>query len=270
MGQPADADAGRSDHTSARGKSVMTPVVFLHGIGGGARSFAPQIASFAARGYQPVALDLLGYGGRERVDAMTFDALAEDVEATIKKSALDTPVLVGHSMGGMVVQTLLRRRPDGYRAAVLSCTSPAFGNPSGDFQKQFVADRLEPLDEDYTMETLAPEAADDIMGPNADPAGRALFIENFAAVPEKTYRAAVKCLVTFDERANLPNIKIPILCLAAEHDRNAPPPVLEKMASKIPGAYYICLSGLGHVPNLEAPAAFDGALLNFLAHVLAR
>ena len=36
----------------------MMPVVFLHGIGGGARSFAPQIASFAAAGYQPVALDL--------------------------------------------------------------------------------------------------------------------------------------------------------------------------------------------------------------------
>src|SRR5947207_8889560 len=196
MGQPADADAGRSDHTSARGKSVMTPVVFLHGIGGGARSFAPQIASFAARGYQPVALDLLGYGGRERVDAMTFDALAEDVEATIKKSALDTPVLVGHSMGGMVVQTLLRRRPDGYRAAVLSCTSPAFGNPSGDFQKQFVADRLEPLDTGYTMADVAPAAMRAMMGPNAAAAGAAPIVEEYAKVPEATHRALEQSLAT--------------------------------------------------------------------------
>src|SRR5256885_15435848 len=109
MGQPADADAGRSDHTSARGKSVMTPVVFLHGIGGGARSFAPQMASFASAGYQPVALDLMGYGDREPVDAMNFETLAEDVEFAIGQSALEQPVLVGHSMGGMVVQTLLRR-----------------------------------------------------------------------------------------------------------------------------------------------------------------
>ena len=246
----------------------MIPVVFLHGIGGGAPSFAPQMASFAAAGYQPVALDLMGYGTREPVEAMSFEALAEDVEFAIGEAGLEQPVLVGHSMGGMVVQTLLRRGRGNYRAAVLSCTSPAFGNPAGDFQKRFVADRLEPLDEDYTMATLAPEAADDIMGPSAEPAGRALFVENFAAVPEATYRAAVKCLVTFDERANLPNIKIPILCLAAELDRNAPPPVLEKMASKIPGAYYICLSGLGHMPNLEAPAAFDGAIFNFLGYVL--
>ena len=62
LGEPADADARRAGRACARGKSAVIPVVFLHGIGGGARSFAPQIASFAAAGYQPVALDLLGYG----------------------------------------------------------------------------------------------------------------------------------------------------------------------------------------------------------------
>jgi 3-oxoadipate enol-lactonase len=243
----------------------MIPVVFLHGIGGGARSFAPQIASFAAS-YQPIALDLPGYGGRAPVDAMSFEALAEDVEASMARSALERPVLVGHSMGGMVVQTLLRRRPDGYRAAVLSCTSPAFGNPDGEFQRKFVADRLAPLDAGKSMADAAPGAAANVMGPNPDPVGRALFIEQYAAVPEATYRAAMQCLVTFDERSNLPNIRIPVLCLAAEHDRNAPPPAVEKMASKIPGAYYFCISGLGHMPNLEAPAAFDAAIFNFLAH----
>jgi len=246
----------------------VIPVVFLHGIGGGARSFAPQMVSFAAAGYQPVALDLMGYGTRVPVEAMSFEALAEDVEVAI--AGLERPVLVGHSMGGMVVQTMLRRSPDGYRAAVLSCTSPAFGNPSGDFQRKFVAERLAPLDAGRTMAQNAAAAADGMMGPNPDQAGRALFIEQYAAVPEATYRAAVKCLVAFDERASLPNIAIPVLCLAAEHDRNAPPPVLEKMAGKIPGAYYLCLSGLGHVPNLEAPAAFDQAIFNFLDHVLTR
>jgi 3-oxoadipate enol-lactonase len=249
---------------------TVIPVVFLHGIGASARSFAPQIASFASAGYQPVALDLAGYGAREPVAAMSFEAMAEDVEFAISQSALEKPVLVGHSMGGMVVQTMLRRRPNDYAGAVLSCTSPAFGNPAGDFQKTFVADRLAPLDAGKTMAEIAPQAAAGIMGPNPDPAGRALFIEDYAAVPEATYRAAVQCLVTFDERANLPNIKIPTLCLAAEHDRNAPPSVLEKMAGKIPGAYYLCLSGLGHMPNLEAPAAFDAAIFNFLSYALAR
>jgi len=141
----------------------VTPVIFLHGIGGGARSFAPQIASFAAAGYQPVALDLPGYGARTPVEAMSFEALAEDVEFTISQSGLERLILVGHSMGGMVVQTMLRRRPDDYAAAVLSCTSPAFGNPAGDFQKKFVADRLAPLDAGRTMADAAPDAADNVM-----------------------------------------------------------------------------------------------------------
>ena len=101
---------------------------------GGRVDQAAKIASFAAAGYYPVALDLPGYGGRDPVSAMSFDALAEDVEFAITRGALERPVIVGHSMGGMVVQTMLRRKPDGYVAAVLSCTSPAFGNPSGDFQ----------------------------------------------------------------------------------------------------------------------------------------
>jgi pimeloyl-ACP methyl ester carboxylesterase len=242
--------------------------VFLHGIGAGAGSFAPQMASFAAAGYRPVALDLPGYGARAPIEAMSFEALAEDVEFAITQRALEKPVLVGHSMGGMVAQTMLRRKPTGYRAAVLSCTSPAFGNPAGDFQKKFVADRLAPLDAGRPMAELAERAAENLMGLHADPAGRALFVREHTAVPEATYRAAVKCLVTFDERANLPEIKIPVLCLAAEHDRNAPAAVLEKMAGKIPGARYVCLPGLGHVPNLEAPRTFDAAIFNFLDHAL--
>ena len=191
---------------------------------------------------------------------MSFEALAEDVEFTIGESGAGAagagrPLDGRH--GGADACCAAGRTTT--RAAVLSCTSPAFGNPAGDFQKKFVADRLAPLDAGKTMADVAPGAADGMMGPNADPAGRALFIEQYAAVPEATYRAAVKCLVTFDERANLPSIKVPVLCLAAEHDRNAPPPVLEKMASKIPGAYYFCLSGLGHMPNLEAPAGFRRA-----------
>jgi 3-oxoadipate enol-lactonase len=61
---------------------------------------------------------------------------------------------------------------------------------------------------------------------------------------------------------------VPVLCLACEKDPNAPAPVMERMAARIPGARYVCLPGLGHLPNLEAPAAFDAAILDFLRHAL--
>jgi len=244
-------------------------VVFIHGIGGNARIWAPQMASFAAAGFSPVALDLAGYGAREPVDRMDFDMLAADVEAQIARLGLDRPIVVGHSMGGMVAQTLLRRGPRAYRAAVLSCTSPAFGDPTGEFQKKFVADRLAPLDAGRTMAQLAPAMVAAVSGPAPDPAGRKLAIETIGTTSERSYRAAVHCLVGFDERANLAHIGIPVLCLAGEHDRLAPPAMMERMAARIPGARYVCLTHVGHLPNVEAPQAFDAAVLDFLRAALA-
>jgi 3-oxoadipate enol-lactonase len=244
-------------------------VVFLHGIGGSARAWAAQVESFTAAGYRPVPLDAPGYGTRPPVTTMDFDGLAADLETVIEERKLDRPVLVGHSMGGMIVQTALRRRPDAYRAAVLCCTSPAFGAPTGDFQKKFIADRLAPLDAGGTMPALAASIIDEILGPAPDPAGRALAIDSMAATPASTYRAAVNCIVAFDERSNLPSIRIPVLCLAGEHDRNAPAPMMERLAAKIPGARCVIIPGVGHLPNVEAPQAFDAAIFDFLSHALA-
>jgi len=244
-------------------------VVFLHGIGGNARIWAPQLASFAAAGFRPIALDLLGYGAREPVDRMDFDLLAADVEEQVARLDLDRSIVVGHSMGGMVAQTLLRRLPRAWRAAVFSCTSPAFGDPTGEFQKKFVADRLGPLDAGRTMADLAPGMVAAVSGPAPDPAGRQLAIDTIASTSERSYRAAVHSLVGFDERANLARIGIPVLCLAGEHDRLAPPGMMEGMAKRIRGARYVCLKGVGHLPNVEAPPAFDAAVLDFLRAALA-
>jgi 3-oxoadipate enol-lactonase len=73
-------------------------VVFLHGIGGAARIWAPQQHSFAHAGFRPVAVDLPGYGGRPPVDTRDFDMLAADVEDTIERLELDRPVIVGHTV----------------------------------------------------------------------------------------------------------------------------------------------------------------------------
>ena len=63
---------------------------------------------------------------------------------------------------------------------------------------------------------------------------------------------------------------VPTLLLAGEHDKNAPPAVMKKMAAAIPGSTYLEMHGIGHLQNLEAPDEFDGLLLNFLElpHVL--
>jgi 3-oxoadipate enol-lactonase len=84
-------------------------------------------------------------------------------------------------------------------------------------------------------------------------------------VSPATYRRALEALVTFDRRSSLGAIHVPTLLIAGEHDKNAPPAVMKKMAAAIAGSTYLEMMGIGHLQNLEAPDDFDGALLNFLA-----
>jgi pimeloyl-ACP methyl ester carboxylesterase len=148
---------------------------------------------------------------------------------------------------------------------VLCGTSPAFGKPDGDWQREFVAQRTAPLDAGQSMADLAETLVPQMVGPGSLPEGVRLATHCMGLVPAATYRRALECLVTFDRRANLPNIHVPTLLVAGEHDRNAPPAVMRKMGERIANSTFIEMKGIGHLQNLEAPEEFDGLLLNFLA-----
>lgn len=245
-------------------------IVFLHGVGGGKASYDRQLPVFAAAGYRAAAFDAPGYGDNPPVTAMDWPGMADAVLAGIDALGADRVALVGHSMGGMVAQEVAPRAPERLWALVLSGTSPAFGNRDGDFQKKFVADRLGPLDAGHTMRDLARSIVDSLVGPDPDPFGKAAAIACMSAVPDATYRAAMTNLVTFDRRDALAKIAVPTLVLAGENDTNAPAAMMEKMASRIPGAVYRCIAGAGHLSNFERPADFDAAVLAFLNHVEGR
>jgi 3-oxoadipate enol-lactonase len=85
-----------------------------------------------------------------------------------------------------------------------------------------------------------------------------------AAVPEASYRASMLALLGFDQRSALKEIKVPTLVLSGSKDKNAPAPMMAKMATHIPSATYLELEGVGHLANLERPDAFNTALDQFL------
>jgi len=62
---------------------------------------------------------------------------------------------------------------------------------------------------------------------------------------------------------------LPTLVLSGSKDKNAPAPMMAKMASFIPSANYVELDGVGHLVNLERPTAFNAALDQFLKMVKA-
>ena len=240
-------------------------VLMLHGVGGGHLAFAPQVETLASNGYRAVAWDMPGYGHSAPIEPYTFKGLAESCIALIEALQCENVALVGHSMGGMVAQEVVARRPDLVNKLVLCGTSPAFGKPDGEWQRQFLAERTGPLDAGRSMQELAETLVPRMVGPGSLPAGVKLATHCMSLVPPSTYRRALEAMLTFDRRANLPHIAAPTLLIAGEFDRNAPPKVMKKMADAIPRSTYIEMKGIGHLQNLEAPDEFDGFLLNFLS-----
>ena len=263
---PMKTRDGRFGYEAA-GDAALPPLVFLHGIGGAARAWRGQLDFFGDR-YRAMAWDMPGYGGSASLPTVSIDALAGALRDFLQQVGATKPVLVGHSIGGMIVQQLLAKDPRIAGAVVLAQTSPAFGKPDGDWQKSFLEARLGPLDRGETMVSLAQTLVKELVGDDPDESGMALARDCMASVPEATYRATMLALMGFDQRNALKNIAVPTLVLSGSKDRNAPAPMMARMASYIPSAKYVELEGVGHLVNLERPGAFNAALDQFLkAHV---
>lgn len=230
-------------------------VVLLHGIGGP-----------TWQGLVPGALDwpMPGFVGTPALPRMTFPALAIALRDALDARGIRQATLVGHSMGGMLAQEFVATWPDRVAKLVLYGTTPAFGGRDPSFAEAFLQARLGPLDGGRSMAEAAPEMLADMFEADADPAALPQAAAALASVPETVYRETVRCLTTFDRRADLSRIAVPTLLIAAERDRAAPPKTMQRMAEAIPGARLSVLAGVGHVAHLERPAAFQAALLPFL------
>lgn len=247
----------------AAGDPRSTPLVFLHGIGGAARAWRGQLTFFGDR-YRAIAWDMPGYGGSAALASPGIAELANSLQDFLHGVGVNRPVLVGHSIGGMIVQQWIVRHPYRATAVVLAQTSPAFGRADGDWQRTFIEARLGPLDRGQTMASLAPALVRELVGDNPDTDGVELARDCMASVPEASYRASMLGLLGFDQRRALADIKVPTLVLSGSRDKNAPAPMMAKMASYIPSASYVELEGAGHLVNLERPKAFNAALDEFL------
>ncbi len=241
----------------------MTHLLFLHGVGGGHHSWDAQLPYFSARGYAAHAWDQPGYGHSAMVEPYGLEQIAAALERLIVSLGDEPVVLVGHSMGGLIAQEAYARYPQRVKALVLTFTSAAFVGGS-DFAKQFVAERIGPLDAGVSMAELAKRVMPAASGSKADPEGVRHAIQIMAHLSPQTYRNAVHMLTTFERRAELPKIAVPTLLIAGSDDKTAPPAIMASMQRKIPGSELVILEGCGHLGPMDQPGEFNAALERFL------
>jgi len=103
------------------------PVVLLHGLMTNGACWTP-LARALEEEYDVVMPDARGHGNSSAPDkGYCYDNLATDVLSLIEALGLATPVLIGHSMGGMTAAVVANKDPQRLRGLVLA--DPCFLTP---------------------------------------------------------------------------------------------------------------------------------------------
>ena len=110
------------------GESHPVPLLFVHGAWHAAWCWDEHfLGYFAERGYRAVALSFRGHGrsdASKRLRDLSFADYLDDV-VTVARTLPVPPVVIGHSMGGSIVQKYLESHDA--PAGVLMCSAPPQG-----------------------------------------------------------------------------------------------------------------------------------------------
>lgn len=192
-----------------------TPLLFVHGTGHGAWCWDEHfLPFFAGRGFVAAALSLRGHGGS---GGGLRGASIADYVADVERVAAGfpvAPVVVGHSMGGLVVQKYLERNPA--PAAVLVAPSPSEGMLRSSFSLPFRYPLLFAkigFRRDYSLMFSSVELAKRFLfSADADDSEIARHVERFG--PE-SYRANLEMIYN---RPDVARIKTRMLVVGAADD----------------------------------------------------
>jgi pimeloyl-ACP methyl ester carboxylesterase len=252
------------------------PLALVHGFTGAKEDLTDRLDELAARGWHVVAPDQRGHGASPKPDhegAYSFDVFVDDLLALFDALGWqDRPVVaLGHSMGGMVVQTAILRAPERFAGIVLMDTS----HRTLKGVDPEVVELAAALARDEGMAALLAAQAL-VAGPPAPAHERLLatrpgygefsdgkLLASSPAMYGAMLRAITDTVAGIDRLPDLGRVAVPALVLVGEQDRPFLKPSL-RMADAIPDAELVVIADAAHSPQFEAPEAWWAALSSWL------
>jgi len=232
------------------GGARPTPLLFIHGAYAAAWCWEEHfLPYFEDSGYACHAVSLSGHGGsrgREHLDSLSIGDYVRDVEEVVGTLPAP-PVLIGHSMGGMVIQKYLERTQ--VPAAVLMASVPPQGLWSSAiglaFKKPDLLQNLNNLMRGGRVETNALREA-----MFAQPISPEKLDEYYRRMQRESLRA-IWDMTLFDLPLTHRMQRPPLLVLGAEHDHLIPASQV-KMTASTYGVEARIMPGMGHAMMLES------------------
>tara|TARA_B110000503_G_scaffold47599_1_gene77547 strand:+ start:2763 stop:3485 length:723 start_codon:yes stop_codon:yes gene_type:complete len=237
----------------------MKHLVLVHGYLGGSSQWAEQVALFSQY-FHVITVDLPGFGLNNALEAPeTIRGYAEFVLNQLDLQGVDQFHLLGHSMGGMIVQEIVAMAPSRIDCLILYGTGPVGMLPN----------RFETIDESKRRVVSD--------GPQAT--GRRIAATWFiktehasqyhicAELADKASLqaalAGLSAMETWSGASYLTQIKSPTLILWGDGDRTYQWSQPEQLWNTIPTAQLGVIPGCAHAAHLEKPHLFNAMLMDF-------
>jgi pimeloyl-ACP methyl ester carboxylesterase len=233
------------------------PLVFLHGAGGLTED-SPFLAALA-RHWHVYAPLLPGYGDSEGAETLR-DMLAVTLHSfdVIDALGLDRPILVGHSMGGMIAAEMAATAPR--EVAHLGLIAPAGlwldAHPVPDLFSKLPHELPALLFHDPQFGERLMTAGADLDDPK--------FLEAFVVRNARQLAMAGKLLFPIPDRGlaeRLYRVRAKTVLIWGEDDRVIPPAYGKAFCRGIAGAELTLIPEAGHMVVVEKPEAVVAALV---------
>jgi non-heme chloroperoxidase len=239
------------------------PVLLIHGYGGGGWYFDKYQRFFAARGYPTYALNLRGHFGSRPVADLGRVSIVDYIEdARDAARHLGRPIVLGHSMGGLIAQKLAES--DAVCAAVLQCAAPPRGISL--FSVSLALRQVKHLGALLRSRPLAGTRSDyDTLMLNRIPESeRAALFARFVPDSGRVGRELSLSAVRVNER----EVRCPVLVISCADDRYVVSRIARRLARKY-AAPHRQYPHHGHLPQYEPGwEAMAGDIVRWLEVVL--
>jgi len=237
------------------------PLFLFHSLLSDRASF-DAIVPALSRSFRVVVPELPGFGQSRTVHgglAAVADRMAEAVRGAANgKDA----IVLGNGYGGFVALQMAIRHPGIASRLVLADSGAAFSEPGREAFRNMAAvsgaKGLAAITDIAMRRLFAPEFQ--AQNPELMADRRSAFLRTDPEV----FRAACDALAKLDLRAELTDVKVPVLVLVGEHDEATPPPMSRELAAGLPKADLKIIPGCAHVPQLQSPGLFLEMIRDFL------
>lgn len=237
------------------------PLVMVHGYLGGAGMWDGQFSAFSDR-FFCIAPNLAGFGASAHLEAPeSIEGHARLVFDALDERGIDTFRLLGHSMGGMVVQQMAAMAPGRMEKLVLYGTGPVGVLP--DRFETIEASRRRIMDEGLAATAARIAATWFIEGTEAD-AYAACLAEGTRASLQAAL-ASLTAWENWDGTAALASFPMPTLVIWGDGDRSYGWRQPETLWRTIPGCRLAVVPGCAHNAHMEKPEIFNLLVSDFLA-----